>query len=107
MELLELRPIETAPRDGTYILLAGPSGYRGVPLRIEVCQYDAEFRPNQPWITYAGDSFLDTGEPPTHWMPYPKIPTPKEPISEIERILWESNAEEEDKEFARYSYIFY
>lgn len=66
------RHIGTAPRNKTYILLAGPSGYTGTPLRVEVCKYDADLRPRQPWVTYSGDSFLDSGGPPTHWMPLPK-----------------------------------
>ena len=68
------KSIETAPRDGTYILLAGPSGYIGTSLRVEVCKYDAEYRPHQPWITHAGNSFLDGGEAPTHWMELPEAP---------------------------------
>ena len=65
------RPIETAPLDGTYVILFGPSGYIGTPLRCEVCKYDAEFRPHNPWINHAGDAFTDGGEPATHWMPLP------------------------------------
>jgi len=30
------QPIETAPRDGTWIMLAGDSGYTTTPLRVEV-----------------------------------------------------------------------
>jgi len=55
----ELKSIETAPRDGRYILLFGPSGYITTPLRCEVCRYDAEYRPLQPWINHASDSFED------------------------------------------------
>ena len=68
-------PIDTAPHDGTYILLAGPSGYMGTPLRVEVCKYDAEFRPKQPWVNHGGDSFTDGGVAPTLWMPLPANPT--------------------------------
>lgn len=68
------RPITEAPRDGTYILLAGPSGYVGTSLRVEVCRYDAEYRPLQPWVNHSNDSFLDGGSEPTHWMPLPAPP---------------------------------
>jgi hypothetical protein len=63
--------MKTAPRDGTYILLAGPSGYSTIPIRVEVCRYDAEFRPLQPWVNHANNSFTDGGEQPTGWMPLP------------------------------------
>lgn len=79
---MKWQPIETAPRDGTYILLAGPSGYMGTPLRVIVCRYNPEFRPRQPWVDYAGDSFLDSGDAPTYWLPLPEIddaPTPNNP----------------------------
>lgn len=64
--------IDSAPRDGTYILLAGPSGYTTTPLRVEVCRYDPQYRPLQPWVNHADDSFMDGGEAPTLWMPLPK-----------------------------------
>ena len=72
-EAIKLQPIATAPRDGTYVLLFGPSGYTTTPLRCEVCRYDAEYRPRQPWVNHSNDSFLDGGEAPTHWMPLPGI----------------------------------
>lgn len=73
------QPIETAPKDGTYVLLAGPSGYMGTPLRVEVCRYDFKYRPLNPWQTYANDAFTDSGPPATHWMPLP--PSPRTPMS--------------------------
>jgi hypothetical protein len=66
---MELQPIETAPRDGTYILLFGDSGYMGTPLRASVGHWDAEYRPRHPWQTHSNDAFEDNGGPPTHWMP--------------------------------------
>lgn len=67
-------PIASAPKDGTYILLAGPSGYAGTPLRVEVCRWDPEYRPHNPWQTYADNAFEDGGAPATHWMPLPPAP---------------------------------
>lgn len=67
----ELQPISTAPKDGTYVILFGPSGYTTTPLRCAVCHYDPEYRPSYPWVTHSDDSFLDGGDPPTHWMPLP------------------------------------
>jgi hypothetical protein len=69
-----MRPVETAPKDGTYVLLFGDSGYIGTPLRCEVCKYDAEFRPKQPWVNHAGNSFLDGGAFARFWMPLPEVP---------------------------------
>lgn len=69
-----LQPIETAPRDGSYILLAGPSGYNGTPLRFEAGRW-AEDRKSvhrpEPWMTHSGDDFTDGGAPPTHWTHLP------------------------------------
>ena len=67
-------PIESAPRDGTWILLAGPSGYTTTPLRAEVGRYYPQYRPLQPWQTHANDSFTDGGPLPTHWHPLPSLP---------------------------------
>lgn len=65
------RPMSSAPTDGRYVLLFGPSGYIGTPLRCEVCRYDAEYRPRQPWVNHASNSFEDGGAPATGWMPCP------------------------------------
>lgn len=68
---MELRLINTAPKDGTYVILFGPSGYMGTPFRCQMCRYDSKYRPLQPWVTYSSDSFEDSGEPATHWLPAP------------------------------------
>ena len=72
--MTEWRPIETAPKDGTFILLAGPSGYITTPIRVSVGRYDPERRPYSPWQTHSDDDFTDDGEEPTHWMPLPNPP---------------------------------
>lgn len=59
-------PIGRAP-PGRYVLLRGPSGYRGTPYRYVVARFDKDYRPLQPWVTAAGDSVLDSGEMPTHY----------------------------------------
>lgn len=74
VEIRGLRPIETAPRDGTWILLFGPSGYTTTPLRAAVGHYDPEYRPLNPWQPHSNDAFTDGGKPPTHWMPLPEMP---------------------------------
>ncbi len=66
-----LQPMGTAPRDGSWILLFGPSGMMTTPLRCEVCRYYPEYRQINPWQTHSNDAFTDGGEAPTAWMPLP------------------------------------
>jgi hypothetical protein len=68
--------IESAPTDGTWILLAGPSGYTGTALRVEVGRYYPAYRPLNPWQNHSNDAFTDGGPGPTHWMPLPSPITP-------------------------------
>lgn len=77
---IKLNPIETAPKDGTYILLFGDSGYNGTPLRAQVGHYDAEYRPLNPWVTHSGDAFTDGGDAPKWWLPLPVTPDPREEL---------------------------
>lgn len=65
---MKLQPIETAPKDGTYILLFGDSGYMTTPLRCSVCRW-AKWK--NRWDDHGGDAFEDDGPPPTHWCPLP------------------------------------
>jgi hypothetical protein len=62
--------IETAPRDGTFVLLAGPSGYTTTPLRAHVGRWGTTYKANR-WITHSNDDFTDDGEEPMLWMPLP------------------------------------
>lgn len=75
---ITLNPIKTAPRDGSYIVLYGPSGYRGVPLRSHVGCFKPEYR--NYWVTHSGDAFTDDGSEPTHWHPLPEIITESEGV---------------------------
>lgn len=68
----EWQPIETAPRDGTIILMFYPTRYLG-PNKTIVGK----------WTKYNGGSWQndefsmsDTPEQPTHWMPLPAAPKP-------------------------------
>jgi len=73
---MKWQPIETAPKDGTYILVAGPSGYYSTPLRVEVCKWNnANHKDN--WRNHSNDWFTDGGEDATHWMPLPEPPKDK------------------------------
>jgi hypothetical protein len=71
-EEIQLRPIETAPMNGTYIVIYGPSGYTGTPLHSSVGKFDPEYRPY--WVTHSGDAFSDCGGEATYWHPLPVIP---------------------------------
>jgi len=72
-EIPKLRPIETAPKDGRYILLFADSGYTTTPFRCQVCRWYPEYRPRDPWVTHSNDCFSDGGTEPTHWMPLPEL----------------------------------
>lgn len=67
-------PIETAPKDGTIILLVGGT-YHGNPfpgyweLR--------PFSPGRPWVSVVNDRRLYE-HVPTHWMPLPAAPAKQE-----------------------------
>ena len=67
----EWQPITTAPRDGTYILVAGPSGYNTTPLRGEICCFADDCPPDRPWCSPSGYNFEDDGPPATLWLPLP------------------------------------
>ena len=64
-------PMESAPKDGTYVLLFGDSGYASTNHRCEVCRYDLKYRPLAPWQTYSDDAFTDSGGEPIGWLPLP------------------------------------
>ena len=67
------KPIETAPRDGTVILLGSRGGcWIGKWLQI----YGSGYRPENPWSSlmlnhnHMGEKWMQ----PTHWMPLPQPP---------------------------------
>ena len=69
------RTMESAPRDGTRVLLAGKDIYGandpgGPRWRIDFGWYEPKGGTlREGWVG------LGTHYPPTHWMPYPKPPT--------------------------------
>lgn len=74
---MNLLPIETAPKDGTWILLFGPSGYKEPELR---CVVGSWFEPvrflesSKPyWQTHNGSLFEYDNCPATHWCPIPSV----------------------------------
>lgn len=57
------RPIETAPTDGTLILVFAPGGEFDLPDLQSVCAYHQD-----------GGFCIDEMRHPTHWMPLPPPP---------------------------------
>ena len=70
IEIMEMQPINTAPKDGSYIILWGDSGFSGTTLRCTVGKYISSYK-HSPWRDYGNDAFTDTGSEPTHWSPLP------------------------------------
>jgi len=71
----EWQPIETAPKDGTYILIA-PGLWTGVTCGIGVYDLDRYAKkPRAFWRRVEGHGRSQSREvPPTHWMPLPEPP---------------------------------
>ena len=69
----KMKTMATAPRDERYIILFGDNGYSTTPLRCEMCRYDAQYRPLQPWVNHTNDSFEDSGGSPIDWINVPSI----------------------------------
>lgn len=61
------QPIETAPKDGRWLLL-----HRADINITIVAQWDDESEPGYDWLTLDGPHYCDTF--PTHWMPLPEPP---------------------------------
>jgi hypothetical protein len=90
------QPIDTAPKDGTAVLLCraidadgNPIDWRENSLGVFV-QVAAWWEGDDDWIVYCSQA----REPalhfePTHWMPLPSPPDtqPKEPLGEIRRQI--------------------
>lgn len=72
------QPIETAPKDGTKVLLADKNGYISTARWTEECERGGVDSSRDPgWKAYAidDDSFYSCEYiNPTHWMPLPAPP---------------------------------
>lgn len=73
------QPIETAPRDGTVILLARGAGvYAAYWHPAKGCAVVAEHDKKFPWAfidpTNGWNGYSDDKNGPTHWMPLPEPP---------------------------------
>jgi hypothetical protein len=66
------RPIETAPKDGTRIILYQPGGDGDDPSRTtDIGAWGRWEGASWCWVMTAGDGWVR----PTHWMPLPEKPT--------------------------------
>jgi len=69
------QPIETAPKDGTELLLFGAFAWNGYDDQTmtgsTVGRWDSDER---AWVASNANPYVDYGEP-THWMPLPDHPT--------------------------------
>lgn len=64
---LQWSHIRTAPKDGTWILLAGPSSYNETTTRTAICSYTEDY-----WITSEGEHFDYGNQSPTKWAYIPE-----------------------------------
>lgn len=74
------RPIETAPKDGTTILLAVP----GWKLAVTGYWWDHQTITNGKVVSHTqkwsyGSLYANNDVDPTHWMPLPELPLDKSP----------------------------
>lgn len=70
----EWNPIETAPKDGTYILAYSPLAHEFNYSNIRVTYYRRS-EDKQGFIGWG--EFNSRNWPPTHWMPLPEPPNAK------------------------------
>lgn len=65
---MEWLPIETAPKNGSFVILGGPSGYMNTPIRCEIARWSDD---RESWVNHSNDRFTDGGEEATCWMALP------------------------------------
>lgn len=73
---MEWQPIETAPRDGTPVLVYPPTwGSKAASIAVwDRDEYAKEPRPYWRRDDGLGKKYLSREKPPTHWMPLPLPP---------------------------------
>jgi hypothetical protein len=73
-ELRIWRPIATAPKDGTYVIIGGPSQHADTPIQSEICRWEVMGLDHQEgWWSYSNSNwFAREGKlDATCWMPLP------------------------------------
>lgn len=85
------RPIETAPKDGTHVLVWPPT-WNGLSscARWDADEYAKRPRPLWRRNDDLGRVLVSRGTAPTHWMPLPAPPTPAavQPPDDAARFRW-------------------
>lgn len=74
------QPIETAPKDGTAMLVYGPGLLREHNAHCAVVRWQTTEHSTIPWWTINDGKFGPydlRGPSPTHWMPLPEPPHPQ------------------------------
>jgi hypothetical protein len=73
------QPIETAPKDGTLVLLYFPGGCFSNDGNVCVGFWSTDG--SDDWFSRECDSnsMTELGDFPTHWMPIPEPPSPTDP----------------------------
>lgn len=83
------KPIDTAPKDGTWVLLLtghGFTGHRFTGHSVEAGYYAGAYFGGKPylWLQYDHRSeWLEVVGIPTHWMPFPDPPEPTPEASDV------------------------
>jgi hypothetical protein len=67
--MMEWQPIETAPKDGTPVLIYEPPYKDLLPFDIYVCKWCQH---KEAWVEFAGEEYSQYDA--THWMPLPDAP---------------------------------
>lgn len=76
------QPIETAPRDGTFIFLVDRGKpYVGCYVSREEYSFGKLERKTEGWTLYGDMRFLGPLPEPTHWMPIPHLESDVTPAS--------------------------
>jgi len=67
------QPIETAPRDGSSVIVFGPAMNKPTLGHWDAERYSRNPKPHWEWAPYFGVRWNRDNQP-THWMPLPEPP---------------------------------
>ena len=64
-------PIESAPMDGTFVLLFCPGNAESIPILAQFIEFEGD-EDGGEWYEHGAGPCLDVE--PTHWFPLPELP---------------------------------